>query len=688
MSDLKITGTITPETTVSGGMKRAFTTSDAMDELIQARTDANENSYSTLKDRLDTADATVEANKVNLEAENTQIKGELTALNNEVEQAKVDVDGTNHTTLSDRLNNIENTRAKKSEVYTIEEVDARYLGLDARWKIGGKNLLIVPNSVLTPSDKWNVTVSYDHDTGYTTIAGTRTGTPSNCAFCTFTPTESGTYTLSAEDGLGTGKPAMYVHEGDTLIATWKSADSSVSAELTAGIEYSIAVSTTLNKTVNYKIGLQLEKSATATGFEKVYYVTKKSESYSREESDNLYEAKKVIESKNLLSLEPQTFVVGSGTVSVAVDNNNGYVKIQGNRKGNNPLRFVLKTFTVSENNSYTFSYEDFYKTGKPAMYICEGETIVATWSASKDSVTATLSAGTTYTLEFFIPTDGSTVSYNIGLQMESGATATYYVSAYSDESIYPLSGKLMSICGVSIDTYPNYIPSGNACYYSTDSANNHYLASVDDTWWSKLLKYTGMKLLVNNSWSGARSATSNGVDSSGVHRCISLDDGTNTPDVIFVGAFALNDWNNTSIGDWDPYSANLPGISDDLSDTTVYENYKAVIDTYRGSLAAMFSRLQTKYPNAKIYALDAYNYQRANGYNPTGNSETQCIPVFNKALYEIADYFGVKVINTSKCGITATNSKDYCVETTDVALHPNALGHTLIFEQCVKDMGI
>lgn len=239
-----------------------------------------------------------------------------------------------------------------------------------------------------------------------------------------------------------------------------------------------------------------------------------------------------------------------------------------------------------------------------------------------------------------------------------------------------LSGKYISILGVSIDTYSGWIPNGNITYYS--SAN---LSNVSDTWWSKVIEYTNANLLVNNSWSGATASTALGLESSGVERCLNLDDGVNVPDIILVGAFGFNDWVHSSLGEYS-WSANLPGVDINLSDDANYEEYKSVIETYAGAMSTIFYRIQEKYPKAKILAMDMYNYSRAGQHNPTGNSESQNLLSYNKVLYEVCDAFGVKIIPISKCGINAINSANYTVEgsSSSTHLHPNANGHDLICE--------
>ncbi|MFA7435994.1 MAG: GDSL-type esterase/lipase family protein [Bacilli bacterium] len=108
------------------------------------------------------------------------------------------------------------------------------------------------------------------------------------------------------------------------------------------------------------------------------------------------------------------------------------------------------------------------------------------------------------------------------------------------------SGKTVSILGDSITTYAGYIPEGFANFYPYPTAG---FGDMNQTWWMRFINYTGMHLLVNNSWSGsavAGTATSAAQNNS---RLEHLYIGDVTPDVIviFMGANdAPSQWINVS----------------------------------------------------------------------------------------------------------------------------------------------
>lgn len=68
------------------------------------------------------------------------------------------------------------------------------------------------------------------------------------------------------------------------------------------------------------------------------------------------------------------------------------------------------------------------------------------------------------------------------------------------EGINSYVGKTISIIGDSITTYSGYIPSGFDYFYPYPTAD---FGDVNQTWWMQVINHYGMKLLVNNSWSGS-----------------------------------------------------------------------------------------------------------------------------------------------------------------------------------------
>jgi len=65
-----------------------------------------------------------------------------------------------------------------------------------------------------------------------------------------------------------------------------------------------------------------------------------------------------------------------------------------------------------------------------------------------------------------------------------------------------LKNSTFSILGDSYSTYQGYIPQGNACYYPRPEMVDDVLR-MEDTWWHQLAQKHEMRLVYNNSYSGA-----------------------------------------------------------------------------------------------------------------------------------------------------------------------------------------
>ena len=234
------------------------------------------------------------------------------------------------------------------------------------------------------------------------------------------------------------------------------------------------------------------------------------------------------------------------------------------------------------------------------------------------------------------------------------------------ESVY--KGKTISILGDSISTYAGYIPSGNSNYYT---GSNCGVTSVNDTWWMKLIRALGMSLKLNNSWSGSRVTTTNGDAGAGcMTRCQNL--GTN-PDVIIV-YMGINDFNNeVPLGTYDG-SGSFPTAT----------------TTFREAYAIMLKKILTAYPNAEVWVC-TLPYDERNGAAefPEVNENSVLLATWNNAIRELADLFGVKVLEHAKCGLTYQNMSIYMGDynsTTLQGLHPNAAGHSLIANNDIRQM--
>lgn len=220
-------------------------------------------------------------------------------------------------------------------------------------------------------------------------------------------------------------------------------------------------------------------------------------------------------------------------------------------------------------------------------------------------------------------------------------------------------GKTLSILGDSISTFNGYIPSGNATYYPAGTVQ-----AVTDTWWYKLMTALGMTLNINNSWSGSRVTTTAGETSAGcMTRCQNL--GT-LPDVIIIW-MGINDFNNeVALGTYNGKSA-IP----------------ATTTTFREAYGIMLNKVLTAYPKAEVWVCTLPQCERQ---NPTGfpeiNQNNVPLADFNEAIVELANAFGVKILDHNKCGLTYQNMSIYNPD----ELHPNNFGHSLVANNDIRQL--
>ena len=535
---------------------------------------------------------------------------------------------------------------------------------------------IMPNPLFFNNVSNNgVSVSFDEN-GYIVIGGTASasGRVQTDLKVYLTP---GVYYLLTEKVSGTAKPAFYITDPDgnnvlTLPGSSQSYSILSFTVATAGY-YGAFFYATSGESYNFIMKGMLSqhepKKFVKPGFESDF-------------KGGFTDLAETLAKRSRNMIVPNA--IGSW-YGLTIEYSDGVYSITGT-KANIYTRISLGTITAKTTGDHVLSFVDRNGNGKPALYVCEGSTVVGTWGAAYSTLVVSLTAGTTYTLEAYIA-PATTVNHLISVQCEEGNEPTYFNKYGYIPKDCDLSALRLSICGVSIDTYAGWIPGGNSTYYS-----QYNLASVNMTWWKKLMDRTGLQLLVNNSWNGACASTVNGLASSGVKRCIELDDGVNNPDIVIIGMFGANDWANTTVGEY-KFSTALPSKDTDLSDPDTYNTYKDTIEKYSGAMATIFKRIHEKYPNARVYALDMYNYYRGDDLDPAGWSDTHNVPLFNKALYDVAEWFGVTVIKGSECGINGINSRDYCVDGgTGTALHPNDKGHTLIYKKVLSalsyDFGI
>lgn len=118
----------------------------------------------------------------------------------------------------------------------------------------------------------------------------------------------------------------------------------------------------------------------------------------------------------------------------------------------------------------------------------------------------------------------------------------------------PLDGKTVAILGDSYSTFAGWVPEGHHIYYPTEGIPD--VRSVRDTWWRLLLEETGMRLLMNDSFSGATVSTSVRPEHTAADAFVSrmkrslshAGVGGERPDVILLFGGTNDSWTEVPLG--------------------------------------------------------------------------------------------------------------------------------------------
>lgn len=219
-------------------------------------------------------------------------------------------------------------------------------------------------------------------------------------------------------------------------------------------------------------------------------------------------------------------------------------------------------------------------------------------------------------------------------------TIRLYPVIEKTRKIIDFEGMKVSFLGDSISTFyssnsqvNSYYSGTNEFYYPIYSST---VKTVEQTWWSLLIKNANLNLGINNSWSGSSlynygSPTNSGAMNS--HRLETLDE-NGTPDIIIVH-IGTND--------------NVNGFSDSI--------FTASYDT-------LMKRLKTMYPDALIFCF-TMGYSAYTGYNYTEERRIS----YNEIIRNTAKKYDQFVIDLE----TVQTVSNYSQMLGD-SLHPNSTG--------------
>ena len=152
----------------------------------------------------------------------------------------------------------------------------------------------------------------------------------------------------------------------------------------------------------------------------------------------------------------------------------------------------------------------------------------------------------------------------------------------------PLWSQRVSILGDSYSTYEGCIPKGNAVWYKEPPVLSRTdVTSVDQTWWSLLMKECGYALLVNDSYSGSTiSFTGYNKNDYSDRSFITRLPRLGTPDIILIFGCTNDSWAGVEAGEFK------------------YEGIRREdLYTYRPALAWLLAYERMLYPDAKVFFL-------------------------------------------------------------------------------------
>ena len=228
-----------------------------------------------------------------------------------------------------------------------------------------------------------------------------------------------------------------------------------------------------------------------------------------------------------------------------------------------------------------------------------------------------------------------------------------------------LSGKYISFLGASTSTFDGF--SNNRQYHSSLSNNAVYypkdfLEDVVNTWWMRTVDALGLKLCVNNSWSGSCVTTTvDGADKAGcMDRATELhnDRLSIEPDIIILIIGGNDALRGYEIG---PYNC-----VDDIYDSRT-QAYIGNCTMFGQAYATMVHKVTNRYRAADIYVCSMLHWQP--------KKHDKDLAEYNEMIKKISNEFQVTYVDFyNETDITPDTAHQYLH--TD-GVHPNKQG----FEQ-------
>ncbi|MBQ3501654.1 MAG: SGNH/GDSL hydrolase family protein, partial [Oscillospiraceae bacterium] len=235
-----------------------------------------------------------------------------------------------------------------------------------------------------------------------------------------------------------------------------------------------------------------------------------------------------------------------------------------------------------------------------------------------------------------------------------------------------LRGKTLSILGASISTYAgtsngaaadttNSTIRNNAKYYPNNTVKD---VALGDTWWMQFADDLGLRLLVNNSWSGGAILLERaGTVGAYVDRCVQLHDNTGEnagedPDIIIIQK-GFNDFS---------YGKSTLGTAEDINyEELILEDGYAEPKTTMEATVIMLDKMTKRYPDAEIYMFSHFKRVKQSA------ADTELMEKLNSSIETVCERYGIKVIDL----YSVLGSVEFVG---DGSLHPNRLGMDIMTE--------
>ncbi len=189
----------------------------------------------------------------------------------------------------------------------------------------------------------------------------------------------------------------------------------------------------------------------------------------------------------------------------------------------------------------------------------------------------------------------------------------------------------ISILGDSYSTFQGHVsPAWNFCWYGTDDKGkleNNDIRTVDQTWWSIVLKETGYELVKNNSFSGSTV-------------CFTGYDGEDYSDRAFITR--MNNLSDPVKGDPDIILV-LGGTNDSWAGSPMgyftYSNITRVMCySFRPAFCYMMDYLKKNYPKARI--INICNSELSTDITETQAEVCRHFGIENVQLHDIEKQWG------------------------------------------------